>query len=99
MMRQSWEMRMMMMVMTMKCGLSKNLEGDRNEVVECSLESRTRNLRPRETESFQIALISVAKVHTSSSLTVTGGCTPSCVLESAEAGGHVACWDKAVGQK
>ena len=34
MMRQSWEMRMMMMVMTMKSGLSKNLEGDRNEVVE-----------------------------------------------------------------
>ena len=35
MMRQSWEMmRMMMMVMTMKSGLSKNLIGDRNEVVE-----------------------------------------------------------------
>ena len=38
MMRQSWEMKMMMMVMTMKSGLSKNLEGDRNEVVG-SLES------------------------------------------------------------
>ena len=34
MMRQSWEMRMMMMVMTIKSGSSKNLEGDRNEVVE-----------------------------------------------------------------
>ena len=33
-MRQSWEMRMMMIVMTMKSGLSTNLEGDRNEVVE-----------------------------------------------------------------
>ena len=47
MMRQSWEMRMMMMVMSMKSGLSKNLEGDRNEVVEFesagSLEIRTRN--------------------------------------------------------
>ena len=34
MMRQSWEMRMMMMVATMKSGLSKNLEGYQNEVVE-----------------------------------------------------------------
>ena len=39
MMRQSWEMRTRMMVMTMKSGLSKNLEGDRNEVVEARLKA------------------------------------------------------------
>ena len=39
-MRQSWEMRMMMIVMTMKSGLSTNLEGDRNEVVEFESDGR-----------------------------------------------------------
>ena len=51
-MRQSWEMMMMMMVMTMKSGLSKNLEGDRNEVVEFdgSLDIPTRSLSTHFTQ-------------------------------------------------